>query len=53
MIGRVTLEELAAFDWAIASDGELERPFGHWSHWQPSSRLRIRLEQRASVNRRA
>jgi cytochrome P450 len=48
MICRVTLEELAAFDWAIASDGELERYFGHWSHWEPSSRLRIRLSTRSA-----
>ena len=47
MICRVTLEELAAFDWAIAADGELERDFGHWSHWRPNSRLRIRLEHPA------
>jgi hypothetical protein len=46
MICRVTVEELAAFDWTLARDGELERDFGHWSHWRPSSRLRIRLTAR-------
>jgi cytochrome P450 len=43
MICRVTVEELSAFDWSLARDGDLEREFGHWSHWRPSSKLRIRL----------
>jgi cytochrome P450 len=43
MICRVTLEELARFDWRVVGDGELERDFRHWSHWRPSSRLRVFL----------
>jgi cytochrome P450 len=31
------------FDWRITRDGPLERGLRHWSHWQPSSALRIAL----------
>jgi (+)-abscisic acid 8'-hydroxylase len=49
MVCRVALEELAReFDLAIAQDGPPERDFRHWSHWRPSSRLRVRVAPRIS-----
>jgi hypothetical protein len=47
MIGRVVIEEMArGFDWAIVRDGPLEREFRHWSHWRPSSALRLTIAPR-------
>jgi cytochrome P450 len=52
MICRVVLEELATgYDWSIVRDGEVERGFRHWSHWRPSSRLRIAIAPRAEALR--
>lgn len=48
MISRVLVEELArGFDLAIARDGHLERDFRHWSHWRPSSKLRLAISHRS------
>ena len=45
MICRAFLQTLASgFDWRITQDGPLERGFRHWSHWQPSSALRIQMQ---------
>jgi cytochrome P450 len=45
MICRAFLHTLASgFDWTITQDGSLERGFRHWSHWQPSSALRIQMQ---------
>lgn len=42
---RALLQTLASgFDWTITQDGPLEREFRHWSHWQPSSALRIQMQ---------
>ena len=47
VICRAFLKTLAAgFDWRITQDGPLERGFRHWSHWQPSSALRIDMQIR-------
>jgi cytochrome P450 len=47
IICRALLQTLASeFDWSITQDGPLERGFRHWSHWQPSSALRIQMQVR-------
>ena len=47
IICRSFLQTLASeFDWNITQDGPLERGFRHWSHWQPSSALRIAMRVR-------
>jgi len=47
IICRAFLQTLASgFDWTITQDGPLERGFRHWSHWQPSSALRIQMQVR-------
>jgi cytochrome P450 len=44
VICRAFLMTLASdFEWRIVRDGPLERGFRHWSHWQPSSDLRIQM----------
>lgn len=49
-ISEILVEELArGFDWSIADDGPLERDFRHWSHWRPSSRLRLSIERRVAT----
>lgn len=48
IICRAFLQSLASgFDWSITQDGPLERGFRHWSHWQPSSDLRVRMQVRS------
>lgn len=48
IICRALLQTLASdFDWSITQDGPLHREFRHWSHWQPSSALRIQMQVRA------
>ena len=45
IVCRAFLQTLASgFDWTITQDGPLERGFRHWSHWQPSSALRIQMQ---------
>ncbi len=45
IICRAFLQTLASgFDWTITQDGPLERGFRHWSHWRPSSALRIQMQ---------
>ena len=47
VVCRTFLQTLASgFDWSITRDGPLERGFRHWSHWQPSSDLRITMRVR-------
>lgn len=47
VICRSFLHTLCAdFDWSITRDGPLERGLRHWSHWQPSSALRIGIRAR-------
>lgn len=44
LICRVIVEQLASgFDLSTAQDGPPERDFRHWSHWRPSSRLRVTI----------
>lgn len=48
IICRALLQTLASgFDWSITQDGPLERGFRHWSHWQPSSALRVQMQLRS------
>lgn len=44
LIGRTFIEELTRhYDWAVEGHEQPERDFRHWSHWRPSSALRLRL----------
>jgi cytochrome P450 len=45
VVCRALLEQLTRrYEWAVEGREALDRDFRHWSHWRPSSDLRLRLD---------